>query len=60
VIVEVVVDGADQRGHVVEADAANASVGKLVEPALDEIQPGVRGRDEVQMEEDKDINDALH
>ena len=49
-IVEVVIDGADQRGDIVEAAAANAFVGKLAEPALDEIQPGARGRDEVQVE----------
>ena len=49
-IVQVVFYSRDQYGHVAEAAATDSFVGKLAEPTFDQVQPGTRSRNEVQME----------
>lgn len=44
------IDGGGQVGHAPEDAAAKALVGELAEPALDEVQPGRAGGDEVEDE----------
>ncbi len=47
---EELVDRGDQVGDAVEDAAADRFVGQLAEPALDEVEPGARGRGEVEVE----------
>lgn len=49
-IIEVTVDGIDQVGNAFENATANAFVGDLAEPTLDQIQPGTGSWNKVQME----------
>ncbi len=49
-IVQIVFDSSDQHGHVAEATATDSFVGKLTEPTLDQVKPGTRSRNKVQME----------
>jgi hypothetical protein len=44
------VDRVDQFGDAAEDAAPDRFVGELAEPALDEVEPGARGGDEVQVE----------
>ena len=43
-------DCGDQVGDVVENAAPDRFLGELAEPTLDEVEPGARGRDEVEVE----------
>ena len=49
-MIEVLHDGGDELGDVVEVAPANALAGEFREPALDQIEPGATGGREVQME----------
>lgn len=49
-IAHVVLDSGDQFRHAAECPAADALVGDLAKPALDQVQPGTRSRSEMQME----------
>ncbi len=48
-MVQVLCDRSDQFPYVPKAAAADAFVGQLAEPPLDQVQPGTRCRDKVQM-----------
>jgi hypothetical protein len=43
-------DRSGEFGDAVEDAASDRFLGQLAEPALDEVEPGARGRDEVEME----------
>ena len=47
--VEVCLDAGDQVGHAAEDSAAQVLVGQVAKPALDLVEPGRRGRGEVQV-----------
>ena len=48
-IVQILSDGGDQFGHAGETATTDSLVGELSEPTLRQVQPGTRGRDEVQL-----------
>jgi len=50
VSVQIVFDSSDQCGHVAEGAATDTFVGNLAEPTFDQVQPGTRSRDKVEME----------
>ena len=50
VIVQVLFDRSDKLPHVAETAPPDALVGAIAEPALDQVQPGTRSGDKVQVE----------
>ena len=50
VCLQEVVDRGGEFGDAVEDAASDRFVGQLAEPAFDEVEPGARGRDEVEVE----------
>ena len=48
--VQVCLDGSDQLRHISKAASAKTFVGQVAEPAFDQVQPGTRRRNEVQVE----------
>lgn len=60
VTVQIVFDGGDQLPYVPKTAAAEAFVGEVPKPALHQLQPGTRRRNEVQMEPGMPPQPGLH
>jgi len=60
VIVQIVSNSGNQRGHVLKGVTTDSFVGNLAEPSLDHIQPGTRSRDKMQMEPRMSAEPGFH